>query len=215
MEATGRCATQRGLRASFGGATPPGRKLATRPKKRRAKRLTRHARLFARRADVRHLAREGIGLARHLPSLACKPSSLARRAESFAHRVAAHRARSKKPCEPSRNALRTGLLGLHTQLSSLRAALSGLRAERTGWHENARARLGSVNGHRYSAGDANTNKWGRCMGACAWVLGRVGTKTAALGKPALPCRCRANGCVHCHPQVHVNQTNTRQGDPLI
>lgn len=41
----------------------------------------------------------------------------------------------------------------------------GLRAGR-------QALLGSVNSTRYSAGDTNTNSWGRGMGACAWVLER-------------------------------------------
>ena len=93
MDATERCATRRGLHASFGGAAPAGRTRRARQRGRRTKRLARHARLFAR----------------------------------------------------------------HTG--------------RTGWHESTRARLGSVNRPRYSAGDTNTNTWGRGMGACAWVLG--------------------------------------------
>ena len=43
--------------------------------------------------------------------------------------------------------------------------MAGLRAGR-------QALLGSVNSTRYSAGDTNTNSWGRGMGACAWVLER-------------------------------------------
>lgn len=107
-------------------------------------------------------------------SLARKPLNLAREAESLARRVATHCAQSKKPCTPRCSALRAKLLGLRARLFGLRTTPFASRTRQAGWRENARVRLGSVNGPRYSAVDTNTNTWGRGMGACAWVLERNG-----------------------------------------
>lgn len=116
-----------------------------------AKRFARHERLFARRAKLRNLAR---------------------RAQSSTLRVAPPRVQRKKPCVPRCGALPAKHFGGREGPSGLRAELPGLLDKQTAWRESARARLGSVNGGRYSADDTNTNKQGWGMGACAWVVGR-------------------------------------------
>ena len=174
MDATERCATQRGWRTRFCDAAPEGRWWRTRQKGRRAKSWARRARHFARHTEFRHLARQAFWLARRLLSLARKRLNLARRVQSRARRVAPLRVQSKKPCAPSCCTLPAKLSGRRVGRRGLRAALPGLRTERTSRRESAHARLGSVNGTRYSADDTNTNTWGRGMGACAWVLGRSG-----------------------------------------
>lgn len=174
MDANERCATQLGLRTRFCDAAPEGRWWRTRQTGRRTKRWARRARLFARHTEFKHLARKAFWLARRLLSLALKRLNLARQAQSRARRVAPLRVQSKKPCAPRCGTLPAKLFGRRMGLRDLRAVLSGLHARRTAWRESARARLGSVNGTRYSADDTNTNTWGRGMGACAWVLGRSG-----------------------------------------
>lgn len=174
MDATERCATQRGWRTRHCGAAPESRWWRTRQTGRRAKRWARRASLFARRIEFRHLARNAVWLARRLLRLARKPLNLARRVQTRAHRVAPLRVQSKKPCVRRCGALPAKPFGRRVGHRGLRAALPGLHAERTSRRESARARLGSVNGTRYSADDTNTNTWGRGMGACAWVLGQSG-----------------------------------------